>query len=155
MLSGGAGCINLNGEFHHGQETGGSNTQSYIIPQKKILKDFMNSFDLAGLSRFTDFSGSPSDAFCNILAEQGKQYGLYIFHGAYEGEWGAHFIYRSGNYRDTLILNKIPPGSYTIEWIDPLSGSVKDSEKLEWDGGKLKLITPEYSVDLAMRMHKN
>ncbi len=154
MLGGGAGCINLNGEFYRGQESGNLNTQSYIIPQRKVLKDFMNSLDLVGLSRFTDFGGTPSDAFCNILAENGKQYALYIFHGAYEGDWGAHFITESGNFRDTLILNKIPSGNYILEWIDPSSGSVKDSEKLSWNGGKLILITPEYSLDVAMRMRK-
>jgi hypothetical protein len=155
MLGGGAGCINLNGEFYRGQETGSVNTQSYIVPQKKVLKDFMDSFDLAGLSRFTDFSGTPSDAFCNILAEDGKQYALYIFHGAYEGDWGAHFIPEPGNFRDTLILNKIPAGNYFLEWIEPSTGTIKDSEKLNWAGGNLTLKTPAYTLDIAMRMRKN
>jgi len=114
----------------------------------------MNSLDLLGLSRFTDFGGTPSDVFCNILTENGKQYALYIFHGAYEGDWGAHFLPESGNFRDTLLLNNIPPGNYFLEWIDPSSGSVKDSENLSWNGGKLMLITPEYSLDVAMRMRK-
>jgi hypothetical protein len=154
LLGGGAGCINLNGEFHRGKESGRINTQSYIVPQRKVLKDFMNSLDLAGLSRFTDFTGTPLDAFCNILAENGKQYALYIFHGAYEGEWGAHFIPGSGNFRDTLLLNNIPPGNYLLEWINPKSGSVITSEKIDWTGGNLMLKTPEYSLDVAMRMRK-
>lgn len=154
MLGGGAGCINLNGEFFRGQESGGINTQTYIVPQKKVLKDFMESFDLVGLSRFTDFSGKPSDAFCNILAENGKQYALYIFHGAYEGDWGAHFIPTPGNFQDTLILNEIPAGNYFLEWIEPSTGSVKNSEKLSWAGGNLTLKTPMYSLDAAMRLRK-
>jgi hypothetical protein len=154
MLGGGAGCINLNGEFYRGQESGGINTQSYIVPQRKVLRKFMNSLDLAGLSRFTDFNGTPSDAFCNILAENGKQYALYIFHGVYEGDWGAHFLPESGNFRDTLILNNIPPGNYFLEWIDPPSGSVINSEKIDWTGGNLMLKTPEYVLDVAMRIRK-
>jgi hypothetical protein len=114
----------------------------------------MNSLDLVGLSRFTDFGGTPPDAFCNVLAENGKQYALYIFHGAYEGDWGAHFIPEPGSFRDTLILNKIPAGNYTLEWIDPSSGWVKNSEKLSWIGGNLMLKTPEYSLDVAMRIRK-
>ena len=154
MLGGGAGCINLNGEYYRGQETGGKNTQSAIIPQKKVLKHFMESFDLTGLSRFTDFAGTPSDAFCNALAENGKQYALYIFHGAYEGEWGAHFIPETGNFLDTLILNDVPAGNYLLNWIEPSTGLVKKSENLKWEGGKLILITPEYSLDVAMRLRK-
>jgi hypothetical protein len=154
MLGGGAGCINLNGEFHRGQETGGTNTQSIIVPQKKILKDFMNSLDLAGLTRFTGFSGIPSDAFCNVLAEGGKQYALYIFHGDFEGEWGAHFIPEPGNFQDTIMLNKVPAGHYFLEWIDPSTGSVLNAEKLKWTGGNLILETPGFSLDIAMRMRK-
>jgi hypothetical protein len=154
MLGGGAGCINLNGEYYRGQEEGGLNTKSFIVPQRKVLKEFMNSFNLAGLSRLTDFSITSSGAFCNVLAEYGKQYALYIFHGNYEGEWGAHFIPDPGSHRDSLNLNNFPAGMYSLEWIDPSSGLVKKSENITWTGGKLTLITPEYSLDLAMRIRK-
>jgi hypothetical protein len=154
MLGGGAGCINLNGEFYRGQETGGLNTRSYIIPQRKVLKDFMYSFDLAGLSHFPDFSSTPSNAICNILAENGKQYALYIFHGSYEKDWGAHFIAEPDDYRDTIILNKVTSGNYKLEWIDPSSGIVKSTENLSCINGKLMLITSGYHLDLAMRMRK-
>ena len=40
MLDGGAGFINLNGEYHRGCESGGKDTQALIVPQKRILKDF-------------------------------------------------------------------------------------------------------------------
>jgi hypothetical protein len=155
MLGGGAGVINLNGEFHRGQETGGVNTRSYIVPQRKILKDFMNSFELSGLSRFADFSGIPADGFCNALAESGKQYALYIFHGSYESGWGAHFTPEQGNFRDTIAMNNIPAGKYLLRWIDPASGSVKREEEVDWAGGKLKLGTPEYNLDLAMSMKRH
>ncbi|MDP4224458.1 MAG: DUF4038 domain-containing protein [Bacteroidota bacterium] len=155
MLGGGAGIINLNGEFHRGQETGGGSTHSYIVPQRKILKDFMDSFELSGLSRFADFSGIPADGFCNVLAESGKQYALYIFHGSYESGWGAHFTPEHGNFRDTIAMNNIPAGKYLIRWIDPASGSVRKEEEVAWAGGKLMLETPVYNLDLAMSMKKH
>jgi hypothetical protein len=154
MLGGGAGCINLNGELHRGQESGGINTQSYIVPQKKALYDFLTGFDLRGLIRFDDFSGTPDSAFCNILAETGKQYALYMFHGVFEDEWGAHFIPLPGKYRDTITLNDVPLGAYLLEWIYPSSAEIKRSEKLDWSGGKLVLNTPEYFLDLAMKMRR-
>lgn len=152
MLGGGAGCINLNGEFYRGQETGGMNTQSYIVPQRKVLINFMNQLDLKRLSRFTDFTGIPDSAFCNMLSSEGRQYALYLFHGTFEGEWGAHFIPKYGNFVDTITLNNIPSGSYTLEWIDPLSGELISSEKLYSDGGQMVLNTPGYSTDISMRM---
>jgi hypothetical protein len=152
MLGGGAGCINLNGELHRGQESGGINTRSSIVPQRKVLKDFMTRLDLKGIRRFDDFSGIPDSAFCNMLAETGRQYALYLFHGSYEGEWGAHFIPVSGNFQDTISLNNIPAGKYQMDWIDPTSGIVKGTEKLNWTGGQLVLKTPEYLMDIAMLM---
>lgn len=152
MLGGGAGCINLNGEFYRGHETGSTSTQSYIVPQRKVLKDFMNRLELKGLTHFSDFTGIPDSAFCNILAEEGRQYALYLFHGTIEGEWGAHFIPISDNFRDTIKLNYIPAGSYTLDWIDPSSGKLISSEKLNCTGGQIVLKTPGYSLDIAMRM---
>lgn len=154
MLGGGAGCINLNGEFYRGHEEGGQNSQSYIVPQKKVLKEFMDRLKLKGLSRFTSFSSNVKDGFCNMLAQEGKQYALYIFHGAYESEWGAHFISHPGNYHDTIRLKNIPAGHYSIDWIDPATGSKKYTEKIEWSSGDLMLITPVYTLDIAMRMNK-
>jgi hypothetical protein len=152
MLRGGAGSINLNGELHRGQESGGMNTQTYIVPQRKILKDFMSGLDLRGLSRFDDFSGTPDSAFCNILAENGRQYAMYLFHGTFEGEWGANFIPAPGDYQDTVTLNNVPSGNYRLEWIDPSSGAVIKTEKLSSTGGKVVLRTPGYLLDIAMRM---
>jgi hypothetical protein len=152
MLQGGAGVINLNGEFCRGQETGGVNTRSSIVPQRKILKDFMEGFDLRGLSRFTDFSGAPADAFISSVAENGKQYGCYLFHGKYDSQWGAHFDVLPGNYLDTLTIHSVPAGHYVIEWVNPSDGSVINQKTLEWTGGDLELATPGYALDIAMRM---
>lgn len=154
MLGGGAGCINLNGELYRGQETGGVKTQTQIIPQKKLLKDFMNSLDFARMSRFGSYTGIPADVFSSALAEIGKQYAFYIFHGAFEGEWGAHFMINSGNWRDSLILNSVPAGTYIAEWIDPASGAVKNSENVHSENGNIRLITPPYSIDIALRIRK-
>ena len=155
MLGGGAGCINLNGELYRGQERGGVKTQTQIFPQKKVLKDFMNSLNIVGLSRFAGYSLTGSDLFSNALAEEGKQYAFYILHGAYEGEWGAHFMINPGNYRDTLILNTIPAATYSVEWLDPASGSVKSSESIKCENENLRLITPPYSTDIALRIRRH
>jgi hypothetical protein len=154
MLGGGAGCINLNGEYYRGQETGGSITQNEIVPQKKVLINFINSLDFVKMSRFSNFSGTPPLAFCSALYENGKQYALYLFHGAYESEWGSHFMPEPGTYRDTLTLDSFPAGTYLKDWIAPISGTVTNSESFEWNGGNLEMITPSYTVDIALRIIK-
>jgi hypothetical protein len=152
MLNGGAGFINLNGEYHRGRESGGKETQSIIVPQKRILKDFFNLLSLEGLSRFNGLSGVPVGAFGVAVAEPGKQYAVYLFHGAKDGQWGAHFIAKAGAYCDSLTLKEVPAGIYRLEWIDPAFGAVRDTKDIHWPGGDLTVTTPAYSLDVVMRM---
>ncbi len=154
ILRGGAGFIHLNGEYYRGQESGGKDTRTVILPQKKILMDFVHQFDLTRMMRFTDFSGVPSDAFASAIAEAGKQYAFYIFHGSNDGEWGAHFVTKPGNYRDSVTLRTIPAGAYRVEWVDPGTGTATRAEVIRWSGGDLTLTTPEYSIDVALRMRQ-
>jgi hypothetical protein len=154
MLGGGAGIINLNGEFFRGKESGGLITQTQIVPQKKMLKEFMNSLDLAGLSRFKDFKVAPAGTLSSGIAEIGKQYAIYLFHGTSDNEWGCSFVPGPGNYCDTLTIDDIPASSYLMEWIDPSSGALKSSESLRLGGGDLKLVTPPYSLDIVLRLTK-
>jgi hypothetical protein len=65
-------------------------------------------------------------------------------------EWGANFIPKPGHYLDTLTLEDIPAGRYVLQWFDPASGALKDSEQRNWQGGDLKLFTPSYQLDLAL-----
>jgi hypothetical protein len=154
MLGGGAGCINLNGELYRGNETGSLKTQTQIVPQKRVLKEFMNTLDLVNMSPFTGYSGLPADVFSKALAGSGRQYAFYFFHGSYEGEWGAHFMVNNGNYRDSLIINTIPSGNYNAEWIEPATGKVNSSVVVNCRNGDIRLLTPPYTMDIALRISK-
>jgi hypothetical protein len=152
ILGGGAGTINLNGEYYRENESGHLITSSQIAPQRNILKEFMAGLDLPGLTKFTGISGIPEGAFCNGLADIGKQYALYIFHGTYDHEWGANFLPKSGNYTDTLTLDGVPGGVYFVQWYNPVSGVVMSSEKQNFKGGNFKVITPPYPLDIALKI---
>lgn len=152
MLGGGAGCINLNGEIYRGNETGSLKTQTQIVPQKRVLKKFLNNLDFVRMSSFKDYSFVSPGVSSKALAEPGKQYAFYIFHAGYEGEWGAHFMVDRGNWRDSLVLSSIPSGSYTTEWIDPATGTVISSEIMTFEKGNAKLVAPAYSIDIALRI---
>ena len=112
LVGGGAGTINLNGEYHRGQERGGVDTRERIVPQRKTLKDFVEGFDLTSMARFDGVVGVPAGAFASALAEPGKQYALYLFHAKGDGQWGAHFVATPGTYRDTVTLKAVPAGRY-------------------------------------------
>jgi Protein of unknown function (DUF4038) len=152
LVGGGAGTINLNGEYYRGQERGGPDTRERIVPQRKVLKDFVESFGLASMERFAGVAGIPAGAFASALAEPGRQYAVYLFHAKDDGKWGAHFVATPGTYRDSVTLKAVPAGSYRLEWIDPVSGGVRASETVRWGGGDLALTTPPYSIDVALRM---
>lgn len=152
MVGGGAGHINLNGEYYHGQEAGGDDTHNSIVPQKKVLRDFMNSFDYVRMSRITDFS-APTGTIASAMGENGKQYAFYIFHGKLTN--GCFWVGTPGSYEDEITFNTIPAGTYRLEWIDPATGAVKHTETVAHVGAKLVLKTPAYSMDLALRMRRS
>lgn len=151
MVGGGAGHINLNGEYYRGQETGGADTHNGIVPQTKVLRNFLNSFDYIRMRRLTDYSAPPGTV-SSALGENGKQYAFYIFHGTLKNHnsWAP----APGKYQDEIVLNTIPAGTYTLEWIDPASGAVKQKETRTHPGARFVMKTPAYSIDLALRMRR-
>ena len=152
LLGGGAGVINLNGEFHRGQETGGADTRERIVPQRKILRKFMESLNLSSIGRFTGLSGVPSGAFASALATPGKEYAVYLFHAKEEGAWGAHFVATPADYTDSLTLKAVQAGRYRLDWVDPPSGKFVESKSIDWPGGDLQVTTPAYTLDIALHI---
>jgi hypothetical protein len=152
LLGGGAGVINLNGEFHRGQEAGAPDTRERILPQRKLLKDFVESLDLAHVSRFEGVGGLAPGVLASALAEPGRQYAVYLFHAREEDEWGAHFVASPGRHRDALTLRAVPRGRYRLEWIVPETGAGAGAAAIDWAGGDLRLTTPAYTLDLALRL---
>jgi hypothetical protein len=154
LLGGGAGVIHLNGELHRGQEEGGRDTRERIAPQRRVLREFVEGLDLAGLARFDGVADVPAGAIASALAEPGRQYAVYLFHGREEEEWGAHFVASPGSYRDGFTLRGVPAGRYGFEWVEPSSGRVVASFPLVWTGGNLAVKTPPYSLDVALRVRR-
>jgi len=152
LLGGGAGTINLNGEFHRGQEAGGPATRDRILPERRILKAFMDRLDLSAMERFEGVTGAPEGAFVSAIGAPGQAYALYLFHASSDGQWGAHFKATPGAYRDRLIVPRVPPGRYLLEWIDPATGAAIETTTVTASGGDLPLPTPPYTLDVALRM---
>ena len=117
-----------------------------------MLREFVEGLDLAGCQRFDGVAELPAGALASALAQPGHQYAVYLFHAQEEGEWGAHFVPSPGRYRDAVTLRGVPRGTYRLEWIDPASGARIGGQVVDSPGGDLRLTTPEYTLDVALRM---
>ena len=80
-------------------------------------------------------SGLPEKAKTYALIEPGRQYAIYVFGGP-QAELGVD----------------LPAGSYKVEWISPLSGTVLKQANLKHDGGVATLNSPRYDPDVALRV---
>jgi hypothetical protein len=160
MVGGLAGFIQLNSDFSTFNPSGqGTGTQDTILPQKRVLMDFMNSLDFIKMEKFTGFRVSDSLVLARGIAEQGKQYAIYLFHGSRkweewpQGPTSSRFNVEMNWFRDTVNINAVP-GTYKVEWVNPPSGTVMKSTDLECKDGNMILDTPLYPSDIALRIRR-
>ena len=145
ILAGGALFNNLDYSFVAGHEQG-----DFVYPSKqpgggnpvyraqlRFLRDFINRFDFIHMMPDMAFirAGLPDQAKAYALAELGKQYAVYIFGG-----------------KQVTLSVELPQGVYQVEWLNPVTGQIDRSAKLNHDGGTASLSSPEYTEDMALRI---
>ena len=141
ILNGGALYNNLDYSFTAEHEDGsfqypptqpGGGTAA-LRNQLRSLKDFMNGFDFLMMkpdSTVVTVEGKRA----YVLAEEGKQYAIYIFGG--------------GPFSFDV---SVPPGNYTVEFFNPLTGFFDDKQKVV-SNGNLNLTSPEFPEDVAVKI---
>ena len=159
LVGGLAGQTHLNIEFSADNPSAkGTSTEKVILPQKRVLMNFMQSLDFVRMTKFTGFQMTDSTALVRGIAEPGKQYALYMFHGTRkwddwpQGANSSRFNVDLNWFADTLSLY-VPPGTYEIKWINPATGELIDSGSRECAGDELTLRTPRYYTDIALKMN--
>ena len=160
MVGGLAGLIHLNSDFSiFNSSAKGTSTEKEILPQKRVLMNFMRSLNFVRMTKFTGFQLTDSTALARGIAEPGKQYALYIFHGTRkwddwpQGATASCFNVDVNWFADTVSLY-VPSGNYKIQWINPTTGAVIDSGSRECTGDELTLPTPRYYTDIALKMNR-
>jgi hypothetical protein len=141
ILNGGALYNNLDYSFAAGNEDGSfqypptqpGGGSAALRNQLRSLKDFMEGFDFLKMKPDSTIS-TIEDKRAYVLAEEGKQYAIYVF-----GK-GPHAFQVS-----------IPAGSYTVEYMNPLTGIFEDKQEVVSDG-KLDLNSPEFPEDVAVKI---
>lgn len=147
ILAGGALYNNLDYSFVVGKEDGthpiddrtpgwgGSDYRNQV----KVLKDFIESFEFTNMRPDNSLLKEKEDKDgIEILAENGKQYAIYI-HG--------------GN--KAVLSLEIPDGNYRAEWVNPLSGAIVNAETVVSKNTTLVLPVPPFKEDIAVRLIKN
>jgi len=145
IIAGGGTYSNLDYSFTIDNEDG-----TFVIPPKqpggggrllrnqlKILKDFIHGFDFVKMSPNNQIikEFNPSDASVRVLAEINKSYAIYVKGGS-----------------KVEIALEIPEGNYTAEWLDTKTGKINETQNLANKEGKVKLVSPEYFEDIALRI---
>jgi hypothetical protein len=160
MVGGLAGFIQLNSDFSTFNPSGrGTSTEDTILPQKQVLMKFMNSLDFIKMQKFTGFTVADSMVLARGIAEPGKQYALYLFHGTRkwedwpQGPTASRFNVDMNWFRDTITINVLP-GKYKTDWINPASGFIIESKEQEFKSENISLPTPEYLTDIALRIKR-
>jgi hypothetical protein len=126
------------GTFQYPEKQPGGGTPAFR-KQLSYLKKFMDSFDFVKMKPDTTvFSGEISGKNkVFVLSEPGKQYAIYWMGG-----------------KQVNPEFNLPPGNYSLEWMNPLTGKIEKKDKLIHSGGKLKLNSPEYQEDIALKLTK-
>jgi len=152
MVGGGASFNQLNARYTAEDPAGNTPDNAQILHALRNLRDFIYSFDFIKMRADKTFvaSGVPAGAYCRGISQPGEQYALYLHHSKLDEE-GMYYMVKPGHYHETLVLD-IPAGTYQAEWVDPASGSVVSSVNFTHQGGKQNLTTPEYTVDIALRI---
>jgi len=146
ILAGGALYSHLDYSFVAGHEDG---TFAYPASQPgggnpgfrrqmRVLRDFIHGF---GFVRMKPAPGVvravPKGARVTVLAEEGRQYAVYVFGKA------------SGSIELTL-----PRGRYETRWVDTLTGSVLGTQPISHEGGHAAVGLPSYETDVALSVRR-
>ena len=161
MLSGGALFNHLDYSFAAGHEDGSfayppaqpGGGSAALRRQFGLLKKFLEGFDFLRFEPVpVQAEGEGGTVSVRVLGEPGKAYAGYIHRSAAPGWENAQKLNR-GMFQEAFRL-EVPAGTYQAEWLDPATGKPVGGERLTHDGGALRLPTPAYETDLALRLRR-
>lgn len=150
LLSGGGLYNNLDYSFTVGHEDG-----SFALPasqpggggaglraQLRVLGDFLRVFDFVRMAPqpAVVLPGLPEGVSAFALAEPGRQYGVYLCRADATAAPEA-----------VELGLDLPAGRYELTWVQTLTGAVDAGAPRQHRGGALKLTTPPFAQDVALR----
>ncbi len=157
ILRGGGAYNNLSWEYTpHNAE--GTEDAVKINKYLQNLQRFMSGFDYARMAPdYEMVLAKPDSSFVRVLGEKGKQYAIYLHRSKIKGDgkpevWGYEAF---GGIRQDELTIDLPAGKYEIRWMNPSTGLFYDnSPKIKHPGGKLLLLTPQYTTDIGLQIKR-
>lgn len=151
ILGGGAGFNHLNGLFSTINPTAEGTGNEPVLQSLKNLMDFIQRLDFVSMRRHPGLvsGGLPEGFLARSISEPGRQYALYLHHSKLPD--GGKYVVQPGDFQLMLEL-ALSPGNYRLEWVDPASGSVILVEETDHTGGTGRFSTPNFMIDLALRI---
>ncbi len=151
IIGGGAGFNHLNGLFSTTNTAAKDCGNEPVLQALQNLLKFMKRFDFIRMRRDPNLiaGGVPEGAWARAISEPGSQAALYLHHSSCPD--GVKYVVQPGNYQETLQIN-LASGKYHAEWIDPASGRTISAADFPHTGGAYALVTPPYTVDVALRI---
>lgn len=142
MLAGGGIFNHLDYSFSVGREDGtdvqekspGGGSPA-LRRQFRILREWLESLPLLAMQPARELVRHAPGAEAVAMVKPGEAYAVYL-----TGSGGAH------------LLLDVPPGSYRAEWIRPEDGTVISTETVQQREGLLRLPTPAFGTDAALRL---
>lgn len=134
------------------QSPGGGSVE--LRRQLGILKRFVDGLEFLSMKPDVSIVKRPPAAELSVqaLAKDGETYAIY-FHVPLPGkpkDIREHM--RQGIRADVLLA--IPRADYAVEWLDTKTGQSIASESSEWTADGLRLISPPFDNDIALKIQR-
>jgi Putative collagen-binding domain of a collagenase len=147
LVAGGAIFDHLDYSFTTDHEDGTANVLDptpggggrTIRRQFQVLKEFIESFEFLKMApdRKVIARVTPRETSVRALGNTGREYAIY-------GHGGTRF---------TLAL-ELPAGQYAAEWLNPRTGKIDQSQRLQSRGRLVELTSPDFDTDIALGIRR-
>jgi hypothetical protein len=110
-----------------------------IRGQFQILKQFIEGFDFLKMTPDKKVIArvTPKGVSVRALGNAGREYAVYAHGGA-----------------KVMLALDLPAGGYKTEWLNPRTGKIDKSERLETKGGLVEISSPKYEDDVALAIRR-
>jgi hypothetical protein len=144
MLSGGSVFDGLDYSFSVGHEDGSDTAPNgpgggspALRRQLHTLAAFLQKLPLAEMTPDGNTAKHVDGAYARVLSKPGSEYAIYL----------------DGNGPAQLTLH-LPPGTYSGEWTNTLSGQSQPIPPFAHQGGEKSLTTPKFENGIALRIKR-